>query len=261
MSMAAGPNATGGYWYTYSDRTCVAAEPALIRADASGTLVPEEGQQFVAMDDGTGPNPCGTGPVPYRDFMGGGEGNWGAGAGFDFLDSPTQPAPFATCSPEMCTGMEAPDAYVPGAGDAGGGNAYAAPTDVSSHKGISFYIRAVGATTPVKVNVQLSDKTTNPGGGVCDECLYGGPALDGGTIRCADDWIETVTASSSWEQQTVKFADSSLKTGGWSTGNTPRPASKMDLTTLFYVHFQMSTNGAPPLKPFHLQIAYIGWVD
>jgi hypothetical protein len=36
MTAAAGPTLTGGYWYTYSDRTCVSALPPLIRGDAGG---------------------------------------------------------------------------------------------------------------------------------------------------------------------------------------------------------------------------------
>ncbi len=270
MTMAAGPTATGGYWYTYSDRTCVSPLPAQIRGDAAGTVVPEEGQQFMAITgaNNDGPNPCGMGAVAYRDFSGGGENNWGAGMGFDFSDTaPTSPfSPGAmdvlgkSCaSPEQCTGMEAPDAYTPPS-DAGG--SFAAPFDVSAHKGISFFARAPGVTTPVKVNVQISDKTTNPAGGTCDQCLYGGAATSTSTIRCADDWLKTETFSANWTQITLMFNDPLLKTGGWSTGGTAIASSKMDKTSIYYVHFQISTaNYKAPVAPWDIQVAYVTFVD
>ena len=261
MTNPASPTITGGYWYTYSDRTCVSPLPALIRGDAAGTIIPEEGQQYLSTTGASndGPNPCGTGAVSYRDFSGGMENNWGAGMGFDLADTAPTGA-FASCtSPEQCTGTEAPDAYTP---PSDGGGSFAAPFDASKFKGVTFFIRApdTGAV-PVKVNVQLSDKSTNPGGGTCDQCLYGGPAASATTIRCADDWIKTVSATSSWTQQTVLFNDPTLKTGGWSTGNTPRASSAIDLKSLYYVHFQLSTNGAPPLKAFHIQVAYLGFTQ
>jgi hypothetical protein len=268
MSNTAGPTLTGGYWYTYSDRTCVSPLPALIRGDAAGTVTPLEGQQFLAITGASndGPNPCGTGAVSYRDFSGSGENNWGAGMGFDFADTaPSSPFMAASAqvlgqscaSAEQCTGMEAPDAYTPPA-DAGG--SFAAPFDVSMHKGISFYVRAPDAA--VKVKVQLSDKTTNPAGGTCDQCLYGGPAASATTIRCADDWLKTLSLSTSWTQVTLMFNDPLLKTGGWSTSNMTRPSSAMDLKSLYYVHFQISTADYPaPVKAFHFQVAYISFVD
>jgi hypothetical protein len=268
MTAMAGPTVTGGYWYTYSDRTCVSPLPALIKPDAAGILNPEEGQQYVAMDDGNGPTPpCETAPMPYRDFSGSGETVWGAGMGFDFEDSPASPPPFGSCaSAENCTGVEAPNAYIP-MGD--GGNAYATPIDTTNsstngpHKGIAFYARAPMTTSVFKLDVHLSDDTTTPGGGKCDQCLYGGPALDGGTIRCSDDWIETVSLTKSWQQFTIKFTDTTLKTGGWSS--TPAKAilaSAMHLDKMYYMHFQVSTNNdGNPLKAFDVQVAYVTWVD
>jgi hypothetical protein len=275
MTAAMGPTLTGGYWYTYSDRTCTSDLPALIRGDAGGTLTPEEGQQYLSQTnapDGAidGPVPPCTGmPMPYRDLQGGGETAWGAGFGFDFLDSPTSPSPFSACStPEDCTGTPAPNAYQP-TGSADGGpatNAYATPFDVSAHKGIAFYARVINPPTssPFKLDVHLSDQTSTPGGGVCDACLYGGNG-DGGAneIRCSDDWIETVTLTTSWALQTVKFTDATLKTGGWSSTPTkPLPASDLNLKQIYYLHFQISdSNDSSPLKPFDVQVAYVYFVD
>ncbi len=144
--------------------------------------------------------------------------------------------------------------------DAGAGS-FAAPFDARGYAGISFYVRAPGATTPVKVNFQLSDRSTHPAGGVCDQCLYGGPAVDSTTIRCGDDWVKTLAFPSAWTQVTVRFNDPLLKTEGWSTNNMPRPSSAIDLKSLYYVHLQISTsNYAAPVKPFHIQVAFVSFI-
>jgi hypothetical protein len=233
-------------------------------------VTPAEGQQFLATtgvnDDG--PDPCGIGAFAYRDFSGGGENNWGAGMGFDFADiapeSPFTPASTqvlgrSCAAPEQCTGTEAPDPFLPPA-DAGG--SFAAPFDASAHAGISFFARAPDAIAPLKVEIHLSDVSTNPAGGVCDQCLYGGPALNASTIRCTDDWIKTLSIPSGWTRVTLMFNDPALRTAGWSTGNMARPASQLDLKSLYYVHFQVSTADYPaPLKSFHFQIAYVLFIS
>jgi hypothetical protein len=272
MTTAAGPTTTGGYWYTYSDRTCVSKLPAELRPDAAGELDPAEGDQYLSMiGPGDGPDPCGTGAMPYRDLKGGDENNWGAGMGFDLADTALS-SPFTlaadqvlgvSCAgPEACTGTPSPNAYRPPPSDAGAGGTFAEPFDASRYSGIRFYVRAPGATGPVKVKVQLSDKSTNPAGGMCDQCLYGGPSVDGG-VRCADDFLKTLPFTSTWTWTEVRlmFDDPLLKTVGWSNKMVPRPSSAMDLKSIYYLHFQISTSDYPaPVKAFHIQVGYVAWI-
>jgi len=279
MGMTGAPTATGGYWYTFSDRTCVSFQPPLILADASSpNMSPQEGQQFDPIDVSANPSDpkaptIGGAAFNYREVTGGGNANWGAGFGFDLLDSPEGINAYAICTatPETCSGNEAPDAFTPPVVDGGAGAVSRATAfDVTGdgpHKGIAFWGRAVGAATPIKVDVQFSDKSTNPsgttlngdaGGITCNACKYGA----GGAGGCADDFIETVNLSDTWTERTILFSDTALKTVGWSNGNKSRPATQLDLKTLFYIHFQLSTSeDGKPLKPFDITIAHVSWVD
>jgi hypothetical protein len=258
LGMSRGPTATGGYWYVFSDRTCVSYYPPRIKADAAGTLGPEEGQPFDSVDDGTGPiPPCESRPVPFLQLRAGGESIWGAGMGFDLIDLPSSASPFAACPPERCDGRVAPNAL---------GARFAAPWDAldpgvgGPFRGISFWAQTVDTAAPLQVEVTIADRSTHPGGMVCDPCLYGAAGGDEGGPTCYDDWLETFTATSAWQPFTVGFRDPHLQTAGWAkAGGAPRPSSELDLTSLFSVHFVVPLQGSGPLPPFTLRVAYVSW--
>ena len=250
--MSGPANMTGGYWFTYSDRTC--ANTALLMDGAAGTLNPTEGYPSNPAVDTTGAAlsvtlPGAAMPMGYREFSGGGEKTWGAGFGFNLLNDGTNP--FAQCTaPMTCTGT-------PPMVDAAVG--FPAPFDASMHKGISFYAKSLmaTATAPTKVRVQLSDHHTDPGSGVpgagpdagvCDPCDNSGT----GTNRCANDFYSTVSITSDWQQYTVMFG--TIPTDTWTKKYS---AGSFDPSTLYHVHWQLNA----PTPMFDIQIACVSWVD
>jgi hypothetical protein len=242
---------TGGYWYTYSDRTCANTNPPLLMAGAPGMLSPLDGTQFNPAADSTGMAATVTipglpGPVGYREVSGGGERTWGAGFGFDLNDSPAAPNPFAKCM-NTCTGTPPPANLT--AGD--GGLSLAVPFDASMYKGIQFYAKSLMATptSPTKVDVHFATKQSDPAGGVCDPCK------NGGAMACADDYIASVTIGADWAPVQALFAKPT-KQSGWS-GLT----AAMDPSSVYYIHWQIngSTSAATPM--FDIQIAYVTWVQ
>jgi hypothetical protein len=227
---------TGGYWYTYSDRTC--PNTALLMASAPGTINPSEGLDFKPAGDTVNIPAPGPGDVNYREVTGGGEKTWGVGFGFNFTNDPG-PNPFANCD-GGCMGT-------PPATDAAVG--FANKWDASMHKGFAFWAKLVSdASSPLKVNVQIADKHTHPNGGTCNPCLNGGP------MACADDYIESKPISTSQIQ--VMWTDTGLKQVGWSTLK-----GVFDPTSLFYIHLQVQGAAAAPAPAFDIQVAYFTWVD
>lgn len=251
-----GTTATGGYWYTYSDRTCVSYVPPRIRPDAAGTLEPQEGQMVLPSNDGTLTPPCEAEPVPFVELRGGGENIWGAGIGFDFTDNSVLSRSLYDSCPvaEACDGTPAPGAD-PYETQSGAFNSRVVPGPPA---GISFWARAPEATAAVSVEVHLSDRHSNESGGVCKLCLYR-PATPG-QGECFDDWLVTLKVTDAWEPQTVRFDDPRLATLGWSTTPArPQPWCVLDTTALYSMHFQLSTDGQDALAPFHIQIGYVTW--
>ncbi len=247
--MSGPATSTMGYWFTYSDRTC--PNTALLMADAAGTITPAEGYASdPAVDDSGAPLTVtlpGVGmPVGYREFSGGGEKTWGVGFGFNFTNTGTDP--FTVCPASTCMGT-------PPMVDASAG--FGSPYDASMHKGISFYAKSLMATAtlPTKVQVQISDKHTDPGSGspeagatsgICNQCA------SSGLTECANDFLYSVPITSTWAQYTVLFAD--IATATWAAAYTK---GQIDLTTLYHVHWQLNS----PVPNFDIQLACISWVD
>ena len=250
-----GTTRTGGYWYTYSDRTCVSYTPPRIRPDAAGTLEPQEGQVVLPINDGTLTPTCEAEPVPFVELRGEGENIWGAGIGFDFAHNSLPRNPYVSCPvAEACDGTPAPGA----AAYALQSGAFNTRVVAGPPSGISFWARAPEATAAVSLEFHLSDGHSSESGGVCKLCLYR-PA-EPGQGECSDDWLVTLKVTAAWEQQTVRFDDPRLSTLGWST--TParaQPWCTLDTTALYSVHFQLSTDGQGALAPFHIQIGYVTW--
>jgi hypothetical protein len=235
--MSSMSTSTGGYWYTYSDRTC--PNSTLLIADAAGTINPLEGYSLYPAPDMVDIPAPGPGMVNYREVSGGGEKTWGLGFGFNFLNSGSNP--FVNCEAGTCTGTP-PDV------DAAAG--YPDKFDASMHKGVAFWARLVSDASSLKVNIQVSDKHTNPNGGVCNPCL------NGGSMACADDYIESEAVTPTWSQLQVRWTDTALKQDGWSGLKFP-----IDVTTLYYIHLQVQGSVALPAPNFDVQVAYFTWID
>jgi hypothetical protein len=105
------------------------------------------------------------------------------------------------------------------------------PYDASKYQGISFYAKK-GPGSTGKVIIKMSDKNTDPDGGVC--------------AACSNDFGMRLSLSEEWQRYIVPFK-ALRQESGW--GN-PRPRS-VDPEAVFAVQFQVREKG----KPFDV------WVD
>jgi len=239
---------TLGSWYTYSDRTNFLSEPPQVQdlADGAtpvGSIMPVEGASFPS--NATGPGMITT----AREVSGGGENNWGAGFGFDFYDDQPDGAP--TLYNTQCEAGPTVWNYAADAGSTG----IPKPIDASAHTGVTFWLKS-NTSASQKVNIQLSDKDTNPWGGVCDPCVSGGVHTP---PACSDDYLVSELVPTTWTQYTIRWADKTLKTVNWSQQGLK--AGAFDASSLYYLHFQFSTNQGVTLPNFDLSVACIQWVD
>jgi hypothetical protein len=129
---------------------------------------------------------------------------WGAGEGFNFDD--------------------------PGNGDGGSAKVV---YDASAYAGIVFWAKAgSGSTTSLRVNV--SDKDTDPAGGVCAP-----------VSKCNDHFGATIPLATEWRQIVLPFSE--LKQAGWGM-----PASSFDAAHVYACQFQV-----PAAATFDVWIADI----
>lgn len=244
---------SGGYWYTYSDRTFPnttdvvdgqATAMGTVIATSAGMIVPAEGQMYPpTTGDMGGPTVPGvtTGPVNFREFTGSGLTLWGAGMGFNW----TNVIPPGTVMPDAADA--APVLGVPG------------PFDASAHKGIAFYGKSNG-TASVPVGLHFSDMREAAAGGLCDASVY-----VNNPVECGDDYFKNYTFTTAWQNFFVKFKDPTLKTQNYS-GMMLAPGG-LDTTKLYQVHFQVNNaafKGAGPTDAapgFDISVAYITWYD
>ncbi len=105
------------------------------------------------------------------------------------------------------------------------------PYDASKYQGISFFAKK-GPGSTSKVRVKLSDKNTDPDGGVCG--------------ACSNDFGMQLTLTEDWQKFIVPFS-ALRQESGW--GN-PRPRS-VDPQAVYAVQFQVNEKN----KPFDV------WVD
>jgi hypothetical protein len=232
---------TGGYWFTYSDRTNPYSGPPIYLAPpAPGTITPKEGQSFYS-------NAPGPGTITNaRECMGGGESNWGAGFGFDLID--TKPdggnkVPFWECDGGgEDVWNDSPD----------GGNGIPLPFNASAHKGVSFLAKS-NTGAPVDVYLKFSEKRTNAWGGVCNACAT--QAVDP-MEQCSDDYLKILPVMPGWNSYTVHWTD--LATQNFTKINLP--PGGFDATTFYSLHFQFHTR-LTPLAPFDVTVACVQFVD
>ncbi len=232
---------TGGYWFTYSDRTNPYSEPPIyLTPMPPGSIIPVEGASFR-------PNATGPGSISNaRECTGMGESNWGAGFGFDFVD--TKPdggnnVPFWGCDgggPSVWN--DNPD----------GGTGIPLPFDASSHKGVAFWAKSnTGAS--VSVEIKFSEKRTNPWAGVCNACAT---SSVNPMAQCSDDYLKIITVTGDWALYTIRFSD--LATQNFT--KIDLAAGGFDASTFYSLHFQFHTR-LTPLPPFDVAVACVQFVD
>jgi hypothetical protein len=237
---------TGGYWYTYSDRTL--PNSTILVPNPIGTISPLEGAEFPPdLTTGTGPTVPGVGVAPFRRFSGGGLNLWGAGTGFDWTDSVP---PMTDDAGDGAAALGVPVAY-----------------NASAHKGISFY-GITNTGTSQSVGIHFSDKREAAAGGICNVdaafvVFDGGADTVTNASECSDDFVKTVTFMPTWQNFTVKF---SATAQGFMDG---MPLTALDPTSLYQVHFQINNpgygaKGAGPIAPeppWDISVAYITFYD
>ncbi len=240
MSGASAANATGGYWYTYSDRTVPNSEPpiVLVLADGGappGPTTPPEGQSFPVTDAGA-VDGCRWG---FREAVGGGEKTWGAGFGMDFLSYPPDGAEvsFNECEAGAIFDVTAVDAGTVG---------IVQPFDASAWTGISFWAISFTGAAQV-VWVQMDDDRTSPWGGICNACN----SAAGTVMPCSDSFRHSETFQPVWTQFKVAFDDMALTPQGWSMSGVKAPVDK---SKLYNLHFQVTSTTT---KAFDLGVAMV----
>jgi hypothetical protein len=241
-------NKTGGYWYTYSDRTVPYSEPPelFLAADGAappGTLTPPEGQSFPVTDSGTVAS-CPM-PLGFRECTGGGETLSGAGFGMDFLSYPPDggQVPFNECDAVyagvlVCGQLQDGGQAPPNECDAGmifnvndidsGTFGIVQPFDASMWSGITFYgISFTGASQAIYVS--MDDDRTSPWGGICNACVDLGATTfstssSGGTKNaCSDSFRKAVTFTAMWTQFKIAFSDMTFTPENWSMNGVSAP--------------------------------------
>ncbi|WP_434041517.1 MULTISPECIES: hypothetical protein [Sorangium] len=104
------------------------------------------------------------------------------------------------------------------------------PYDASAYSGIKLWARLgdAGAVTAMKVNV--SDKVSEPAGGICDES-----AGEGDPNRCFDHWFYTAPLGTEWAEIVIPFEElTRLGTGAEPT------AEAVDVTGLYTIEFRFA---------------------
>ena len=239
--MTDGPG-TGGFWYTYSNRTLPTTCPTTIPTPAPpGSINPPEGSPFPPTEGDP------TGSPGMRECVGGGEITWGAGFGFNLFDGTEacSAGPLASCAQRDA------DSSSSVVGESGAAVSLAPrPFDASAHKGITFWAKS-NASSLVHVNVQFGEKRTSPWGGFCDPC-----SADG-AMACTDDYLIAESFTANWKEFSIHWTD--LKTQNWSKQDLP--SGGFDPSTLYSVHFQLPTNSGIPLANFDVAVACIRFVD
>ncbi|MDC0680823.1 carbohydrate binding domain-containing protein [Sorangium atrum] len=98
--------------------------------------------------------------------------------------------------------------------------------DASAYSGIVFWAKLgdAGAATTMKVNI--TDKTSDPAGGICDE------SGEDVANPCFDDWSTTTHLGAEWAPVVIPFEE--FARGGEGAEPTAEP---IDLTGLFAIEF------------------------
>ncbi len=271
-----GAGLSGGSWYTYDDRTVPNSEPPQVVTGAPGTVTPAEGDSFPAT--ATGPNidptsgailASGGMATVAREGMGGGEMTWGAGFGLDLMGE--QPdggsVPLNACE----AGAIFDTNPMP---DSGKYTGIPLPFDAVSQGYTGFQFYGMSKTTTQAVDVHVGDQRTILWAGQCSVCQPSTVkcTLGGGlsSCPCNDDFVETVTFTTSWKHFTVKWKDSQVKAAcfkpaGWSNEVADKiitvgsADAGIESNAIYNIHLQFNTSAGKALAPFDVLVAYFTW--
>jgi len=263
--MTGTPTQSGGYWYTFSDRTVPFG--TMLVPGYQGTVDPPEGMQFLPNNvpatglpmPGPGPTIPGLSmPADIRTFAGENLTLWGAGMGFDFLDQ--VPADASAPSPDA-------------GGDGGGVLGVPTAFDGSAHNGIAFWGRSNLPSTAAAmgnqvVGIHLADQRQAAGGTVCDAgdpytVFDGGADINKNPTECGVDFVKNQTFTPAWTYFHITWAQFG-KSQNYS-GGTIYPS--VDQAHLFYLHFQVNNPGYAGMGPiapeplWSISVAYVTWYD
>jgi hypothetical protein len=236
---------TSGNWYTYSDMAVGYSEPP-IPVSAAGTVAPPQGTALAPTNDSGGPTYLGS-VQPYRRISGGGEIQWGAGFGMDFIDVHLNGGDVSMNDCDAGTIVDTrPNAA----------SFRVEPFDANGWTGIEFWAKSFNAAEQA-VEVQIQDDRTSPWGlstaaGGCNVCdnITG----TGGNNGCSDGPAVVVSFLSDWTHIQIPFA--SMHPLGWS--GAPK-ARTLDLSAIYSFQFEVGANaGSPlPLADFDVGVAYV----
>jgi hypothetical protein len=100
-----------------------------------------------------------------------------------------------------------------------------APYDASKYRGITFWARIDGGTSPT-LRVSFPDKDTQPDGALCQASAPSGPTA------CFDHYGKQLSLTTEWTKYTVLFSEITQQRWG-------RQGTAFDPTTLFEILFQI----------------------
>jgi hypothetical protein len=240
-------NSTGGYWYTFSDRTVPYSAPPVIELLSDGgvppgTIRPPEGTPYLtSVDQTTLLN--GT-TVFYRSFDADGETTWGAGFGMDFTDVPPTlgQVPFNSCNGSY----ELPDGSTQIFDVNDSAVTMPLPYDASCWTGVQFWMASL-ETTITKVIVNIDDDQTSPWGGICGACVTTPEPTP--PFECSNSWATPILATPTWTLYQIPFAlmkpDSNWNGQGLKSGG-------IHTNKLYNLHWKFETAASP------MPLVYVG---
>ncbi|WP_437938356.1 hypothetical protein [Sorangium sp. So ce341] len=104
------------------------------------------------------------------------------------------------------------------------------PYDASAYAGIVFWARLGDAGAEATMKVNVSDKVSEPAGGICDEAAGAGEPN-----RCFDHWFYTAHLGTEWAEVVIPFDE--LTREGW--GAEPE-AQALDRAGLYVIEFRFA---------------------
>ncbi|WP_438034916.1 hypothetical protein [Sorangium sp. So ce204] len=98
--------------------------------------------------------------------------------------------------------------------------------DASAYSGIVFWAKLGDADAATTMKVNITDKTSDPAGGICDE------SGEDVANPCFDDWSSTARLGTAWAPVVISFEQ--FARGG---GDAEPTGAGIDLTGLFAIEF------------------------
>ncbi|WP_437924147.1 hypothetical protein WMF37_34595 [Sorangium sp. So ce291] len=102
--------------------------------------------------------------------------------------------------------------------------------EASAYTGIVFWAKLGDAGAVTTMRVDISDKGSEPAGGICDES-----AVEGDANRCFDHWYYTARLDTEWAPVVIPFEE--LAREGWGAEPT---AQAIDVAGLYAIGFRFA---------------------